>query len=137
MSYITVVTGDEEKARRVFVDVLGGTPVLEADSSLTGTRDLYIALGTQVVLQISIPQDDGSLAGRELAANGDALHAVAFTVRDLESAAAFLTEKGVRIAGRDDETILVDPSTSFGAPYRFTTFRAPGDPRDERPSGRE
>jgi catechol 2,3-dioxygenase-like lactoylglutathione lyase family enzyme len=132
LSYITVVTGDEEKARRVFVDLLGGTPVLEAHSSLTGTRDVYLSLGTQTVLQISVPENDGSLAGRELATNGEALHAVAFTVGDLEAAAAFLAQKGMRIAGRDDETILVDPTTSFGAAYRFTTFRSPGDPRDER-----
>jgi catechol 2,3-dioxygenase-like lactoylglutathione lyase family enzyme len=133
MSYITVVTDDEEKARRIFVDVLGGTPVFEAHSSLTATRDLYIVLGTQVVLQISIPESEGSLSGLELVANGEALHSLAFTVADLEAAAAFLKEKGLRIAARDDETILVDPASSFGAPYRFTTFRCPGDPRDTPP----
>lgn len=97
---------------------------------MTGTRDIYVALGPQTVLQLSIPEDEQSLAGAEMARNGEALHAVAFTVGDLDAAARFLTSRGVVIAARDDETLLVDPATCFGAPYRFTTFRAPGDPRD-------
>jgi catechol 2,3-dioxygenase-like lactoylglutathione lyase family enzyme len=131
MSYITLVTADEEKARRVFIDVLGGTHLMEGRSPLTKTRDLYISLGTQTVLQLSIPERETSLAGIELATHGESLHSLAFTVRDLPAVAQFLATKGVAIASRDDQTILVDPADSFGAPYRFTTFRAPGDPRDE------
>jgi hypothetical protein len=51
-------------------------------------------------------------------------------VRDLDAAGDFLRSKGLSLAARDDQTIVIDPATSFGAPYRFTTFRAPGDPRD-------
>jgi catechol 2,3-dioxygenase-like lactoylglutathione lyase family enzyme len=131
MSYITLVTADEEKARRVFIDVLGGTHLMEGRSPLTKTRDLYISLGTQTVLQLSIPERETSLAGIELATHGESLNSLAFTVRDLPAVAQFLATKGVAIASRDDQTILVDPADSFGAPYRFTTFRAPGDPRDE------
>jgi hypothetical protein len=131
MSYITVVTADEEKARRVFIDVLGGTYLMEARSSLTETRDVYVSLGSQTVLQLSIPEGETSLAGSELATYGESLHSVAFTVRDLQAVESFLITKGVAIAARDGETILVDPATSFGAPYRFTTCRVPGDPRDQ------
>jgi hypothetical protein len=134
LSYITVVSDDDLKARRIFLDVLGGTPLSESHSSLTATRDLYVSLGTQTVVQLSRPDHAMSLAGRDLAANGATLHAVTFTVRDLDAAADFLTSKGLSVAARDDETLLVDPATSFGATYRFTTFRAPGDPRDARSS---
>lgn len=133
LSYITVVADDEAKARRVFLDVLGGTLLAESHSPLTETRDLYLALGTQTVLQLSFPDNATSLAGSDLAMNGESLHAVAFTVSDLNVAADFLMTKGLSIAGRDDQTILVDPATSFGAPYRFTTLRLPGDPRDTAP----
>jgi hypothetical protein len=27
-------------------------------------------------------------------------------------------------------TLLADPGTTFGAPFRFTTTAVPGDPRD-------
>jgi catechol 2,3-dioxygenase-like lactoylglutathione lyase family enzyme len=130
LAYISVVTADVDKARRVFVDVLGGTPLLESRSALTQTTDLYVALGSQTVLQICRPDGAGSLAGHDLATNGETLHAVAFTVADLDSAEAYLRQRGLTILGRDAETLLVDPASSFGAPYRFTTFRAPGDPRD-------
>jgi catechol 2,3-dioxygenase-like lactoylglutathione lyase family enzyme len=82
------------------------------------------------VLQLSFPDNVTSLAGTDLATSGEALHAVAFTVRDLNAAVDFLTSKGLLIADRDDETVLVDPTTSFGAPFRFTTLRLEGDPRD-------
>jgi hypothetical protein len=97
---------------------------------LTETSDLYVALGTQTVLQISVPDDARSLAWSDLAANGETLHAVAFTVVDLDAAETYLRRRGLTILDRDAETLLVDPATSFGAPYRFTTFRAPGDRRD-------
>ena len=134
LSYVTVISDDDDKARRIFLDELGGTPLSESHSSLTETRDLYVSLGPQTVVQLSRPDHALSLAGRDLAANGETLHAVTFTVRDLDAAADFLTSKGLSIAARDDETLLVDPATSFGATYRFTTFRAPGDPRDARSS---
>ncbi len=133
---ITVVSHDEDKVRRVFLDVLGGTLLDERHSALTETRDLYVALGTQTVLQLSFPDNATSLAGSDLASNGESLHAVAFSVRNLQAAADFLTSKGLSIAARDDETILIDPATSLGAPFRFTTLRIPGDPRDaSRPLG--
>jgi catechol 2,3-dioxygenase-like lactoylglutathione lyase family enzyme len=130
LGYLTLVTADQHKARRVFVDVLGGTPVLESHSALTQTTDLYVALGTQTVVQIAVPDGGHSLAGRDLAANGDAFHAVAFTVADLDDAARYLGQRGLAVLGRDAETLVMDPAGSYGAPYRFTTLRVPGDPRD-------
>jgi catechol 2,3-dioxygenase-like lactoylglutathione lyase family enzyme len=130
LAYLSLVTADREKAHRLFVEILGGTVLLESHSALTGTTDLYIALGTQTILQIALPDDGHSVAGRDLAANGEALHAVAFTVADLDAAERHLGQQGLAILGRDAETLVVDPAGSFGAPYRFTTFRAPGDPRD-------
>jgi hypothetical protein len=65
-----------------------------------------------------------------LAKNGDIMHAIAFQVADLDRAEQHLTSKGVRILDRDDSTLLADPDTTFGAPFRFTTAAIPGDPRD-------
>jgi hypothetical protein len=69
------------------------------------------------------------LAGWDLAPNGEALHAVAFGVADLD-AVAYLRQRGLAIVRRDAETLLADAATGLGKPYRFTTFGAPGDPRD-------
>jgi len=50
-------------------------------------------------------------------------------VADLEVAARHLEQCGVTIVDRDDETLVTDPADTFGAPFRFTTRRIPGDPR--------
>jgi len=57
-------------------------------------------------------------------------HAMAFTVEDLDHVASHLTDTGVAVLDRDDTTIIADPADSYGAPFRFTTWRVPGDPRD-------
>ena len=55
---------------------------------------------------------------------------MAFTVEDLDQVAAHLADTGVAVLDRDETTIIADPDDSFGAPFRFTTWRVPGDPRD-------
>ena len=139
LSYITVVSDDEDKGRRVFLDVLGGALLSESHSSLTETRDLYVALGTQTVLQLSFPDNVTSLAGTDLATSGEALHAVAFTVRDLNAAVDFLTSKGLfdRGSGRrnrprrpDDQfrsAISVHNPAARGRPTGFSSSFGLGD----------
>jgi hypothetical protein len=83
------------------------------------------------VLELTHPTRSDSVAGKDLAAYpGGMCHAMTFTVADLDQAAAHLADAGVGVLGRDDTTIVVDPADSFGAPFRFTTWRVPGDPRD-------
>jgi catechol 2,3-dioxygenase-like lactoylglutathione lyase family enzyme len=121
LAYVTIVTSDLERARKIYVDALEGVVVGEGESTLTATRDLYVAIGKQVVVQLSEPQGSGSLAADDLARNGDTIHAVCFKVRDLGAAERYLEGAHVGVAARDDETILAEPATTFHAPFRFTT----------------
>ena len=130
LAYVTVVVPDLERAVTVYCDGIGGTLVHSATSSLTGTTCAYVALGPETVLELACPTDAEGLAGRELATHGGMCHAMAFTVADLERAAAHLERQGVGVLDRDETTILTDPADCFGAPFRFTTGRIPGDPRD-------
>ena len=84
------------------------------------------------MLELAHPTRADGLAGKELAAYpGGMCHAMAFTVEDLDQVAAHLADTGVARTGRDDDTtIIADPVDSYGAPFRFTTWRVPGDPRD-------
>ncbi len=121
LAYVTIVTSDLERAASIFIDALDGVPVGEGESALTATRDLYVAIGKQVVVQLSQPLQSDSLAGRDQEKNGDTIHAVCFKVRDLAAAERHLKEKHIDIVDRDDQTIITDPSTTFHVPYRFTT----------------
>jgi catechol 2,3-dioxygenase-like lactoylglutathione lyase family enzyme len=130
LAYVTVVVPDLAQATTIYCDGIGATLLHEASSELTGTESVYVAIGPETVVELAHPTREDSLAGRELATLGGMCHAVAFTVADLDRVEAHLGRQGVGVLGRDDTTILTDPADCFGAPFRFTTWRVPGDPRD-------
>lgn len=130
LAWVTLVVGDLDRAVAVFCDGVGGRVVHEAESAVARTRGVFVAVGPSTVVELATPLRPGSLAGRDLAAFGDTLHAVAFTVADLDRVSAHLGALGIGVAARDDTTILADPADTFGAAFRFTTGRVPGDPRD-------
>lgn len=130
LAYATVVARDMDRAISIYVDVLGGTIIDQGSSALTGTVNTYVAIGPETVVELAMPADTGSLAGRDLAALGESCHALAFAVTDLDQVAGHLGAKGIAILARDDTTILADPADTYGAPIRFTTLATSGDPRD-------
>lgn len=127
-SHLTLVVRDLERARGLWLETLEGRPFLERESRASGTRSLFAAVGDEVVVELAQPVDAGSAAGRELAANGEILHAATFRVRDLERAGSFLRELGLKAEERDGELEL-GPEQALGARYRFTQAALPGDPR--------
>jgi catechol 2,3-dioxygenase-like lactoylglutathione lyase family enzyme len=129
LAYTTVLTRDRERAEKIYADVLGGTVIHKGSSALTGTDDTYVLLGDTVV-QLSTPHTDGTIAARDLAANNEIHHAAAFRVRDLDATEAYLASKGVTAVARDDRTLLTDPSTTHGVPFRWTAWDVPGGHRD-------
>ncbi len=82
------------------------------------------------MIELALPTNGDSLAASDLKAHGPMCHAVAFAVADLDQVASHLAAGSVGIAGRDETTLLTDPADTFGAPFRFTTWRVPNDPRD-------
>jgi hypothetical protein len=119
LAYLTVTCKDLDRGKTVFVDWLGGDLLGESSSALTGTQDVYVRLGESVV-QLSKPLEEGSLAGADVAKNGETLHAVAWQVRDLAQAKEFLASKGVQALDQDEHTLLADPAGTFGSYFRFT-----------------
>jgi hypothetical protein len=130
LAYVTVVVHDLEKGKGVYVDALNGKLLLVNDSPLTLTQNAYVAVGDDTIVELAQPLENHTIAGRDLAKNGDIMHAVAFQVADLDRAERHLTSNGVGILSRDETTLIADPETTFGAPFRFTTVVVPGDPRN-------
>jgi catechol 2,3-dioxygenase-like lactoylglutathione lyase family enzyme len=121
LAYITVAVRDAEKAAEFYRGVLNGVVLERTESALTMTRNIYVSLGDHVVLEFAQPLDEGCPAALELVENGEMMHAIAFQVRDLDATQRYLESKGVATLTRDDTTLLSDPQTTFGAPFRFTT----------------
>jgi catechol 2,3-dioxygenase-like lactoylglutathione lyase family enzyme len=129
LAYTTVVTSDIDRARHIYADVLGGTPLHDNVSELTGTANSYVLMGNETVVELATPVRDGTIAAAELAAFGNAQHAATFKVSDLDRAAKYLASKGITVTDRDELTLVTDPATTHGVPFRWTTWTVPGDPR--------
>jgi len=129
LAYTTVLTRDLDRAKRLYTSVLGGTLLHEGTSELTGTASSYVLMGDSTVVELARPVRDDTIAARDHAANGEIHHAVAFKVTDLGRAEEYLTGKGIKVLDRDDRTLITDPATTHGVPFRWTTWVVPGDPR--------
>jgi hypothetical protein len=130
LAYVSIVVPDLALAKKVYCEGVGATYLGDAISKLTGTQCAYVSVGPETVLELAHPKEPDGLAAHDLAAYGGACHAVAFAVTDLDRVTEHLGRVGVSVLARDDTTILTDPDDTFGAPFRFTTWGVPGDPRD-------
>ena len=126
LAYTTLLTRDRERAKHIFVDVLGGTLLAESESALTGTADSYVRVGEDTVLQLSTPDRAGTLAAQDGSDNGEIHHAVAFRVEDLDRAEKYLGSKGIVTLARDETTLVTDPATTHGALFRWVAGDVPG-----------
>jgi hypothetical protein len=131
LAYTTVIARDLDRAVTIYTEGFGGTPLHQGSSDLTGTDDVYVQLG-DTVIQLSKPVKDGTIAAADAAKFGDSHHAAAFKVQNLDDTEAYFTEKGIRTVGRDEQTLITDPETTFGVPFRWTTWDVPGGPRDTK-----
>ncbi|GAA3947178.1 VOC family protein [Microbacterium soli] len=129
LAYTTVLTKDLDRAEQVYGELLGGTVLHKGSSELTGTDDVYVQVGDTVV-QLSKPNTDGTIAAADFEKNREIHHAAAFKVLDLDKTKEYLEEKGIKTVARDDQTLISDPATTHGVPFRWTTWDVPGGPRD-------
>ena len=63
----------------------------------------------------------GTRLADDLAANGPLPHRATFRVKDLDAAVKHLEAIGTTVAERTDDTVVLDPATTFGALLAFTT----------------
>jgi catechol 2,3-dioxygenase-like lactoylglutathione lyase family enzyme len=127
-SHLTTGVIDLERAQDFY------TTCLQAKvfhSSSSADRDsVFVLVGTETVVELARPTTEDSLLGRDLAEHGELPHSATFSVADLDAAASHLSNIGLSVTRREDETIVLDPAQSFGAVIAFTTARIPNDPRD-------
>jgi len=131
LAYTTILSADLDRSTHVYADILGGTLLHKGTSELTGTEDVYIQLGDTVV-QLSKPVTEGTIAAEDFAKNKEIHHAAAFKVLNLDDTEAYFKEKGIATVANDGQTLITDPATTFGVPFRWTTWDVPGGPRDTK-----
>ena len=95
-----------------------GAHVTEDERSTAAHRRL-LTFGTNTLVELIAPHSEDTVAGRDLAANGEIMHACVFETADLAAAESHLVEHGVGIAERDGQRLTADPKTCHGAVIEF------------------
>jgi hypothetical protein len=128
-SHHVMLTNDPARVVHLLVDALGGSVIHEGRDELLGASGPYVHLA-DAVYHFATP-DPGSAGEAALAARlpADKYYSMVWKVADLDQVARHLTEVGVKIAARTDDSLVTDPATSFQVPWGFTTTSVPGDPR--------
>jgi catechol 2,3-dioxygenase-like lactoylglutathione lyase family enzyme len=127
-SHITVLFGDLKAAKTLYVDVLGGELLHESETP-GRKRSAFIAVGEDTVIEAAQPLSASSPEGRDLAANGEGVHAVTFKTLALKRASEFLKSKRQRIESESADTLVLNTADSFGMVVSFTDRAIPNDPR--------
>jgi catechol 2,3-dioxygenase-like lactoylglutathione lyase family enzyme len=127
LSHISLAVSDLEKAKSIYVGALGGTDLGEIHSDLAQTFGTLVSVGDDTLVELAVPAERDSLAGRDLERNGDIMHATTWRVVDLDQAADYLKTKGIQVLDRDQSTLIADPESTFGAVFRFTTLDLKSD----------
>jgi catechol 2,3-dioxygenase-like lactoylglutathione lyase family enzyme len=117
---LTVVSAEPERASAFFTDALRGKVIAEVGETAWATRSTFIQVGDFTVIEVARPLDDAGVAGLDLAANGEILHAATFEVPDLGAAADFLESKGMRVERPERHALSVAADDTFGLVLRFT-----------------
>ncbi|KIX06723.1 uncharacterized protein Z518_04699 [Rhinocladiella mackenziei CBS 650.93] len=131
-SHHTILTGNRERAIRLYVDTLGGRVIHDERNTLRGTDSVYILLA-DAVYEFATPRHSGSYAAKDYETREhpeeDVYHALTWKVEDLSVVKNHLRAQGVRIIAENDEMVIVEPADGLGIPWGFITTILPNDDR--------
>ncbi|HEX3408956.1 MAG TPA: VOC family protein [Candidatus Binataceae bacterium] len=127
-SHITALFGDLKAAKALYVDLLGGKLLHEAETP-GRKRSAFIAVGEDTVVEAAQPLSPTSPEGRDLELNGEGVHAVTFKTLNLKRATEFLKSKGQRIEAENANEVVLNTNDTFGMVVGFTDRSIPNDPR--------
>jgi catechol 2,3-dioxygenase-like lactoylglutathione lyase family enzyme len=128
-SHFTLATRNLERARDLYVDVIGGTLLHEAENDLLRTRSAYVAVGRDDVVELAEPLDADTPIAEYVEANHHGLFAVWLQVEDRAGATGYLATKKVAPCLEDAASFLSDPDTTQGVHWGVTTAAIPNDTR--------
>ena len=113
---VGVVVGDLDRALDIY-RALGATLVAKDDSA--SAHRCRLKLGSNTTVELIQPTSETTLAGRDLAANGEIMHSCIIETSDLASAESHLARNDVVIAERHDDRLVADPASCHGAVFEF------------------
>jgi catechol 2,3-dioxygenase-like lactoylglutathione lyase family enzyme len=128
-SHFTLATRHLDRARDLYVDLVGGTLLYEGENDLLRTRSAYVTVGCDDVVEIAEPLDADTPIAEYVEANHHGLFAVWLQVEDLAGASDYLASKGITPLLASATSFLSDPATTHGVHWGVGTTEIPGDTR--------
>lgn len=118
-SHHTFVTGDLDRATRLYVTAAGGSIVRRGRNSALQGDSMFVALGDTVV-EFTVP-DAGSPVADRVVSGLDHYLGITLQVEDVEAARAHLREVGVQTGHDSTAALTIEPEHAFGMQWRFVT----------------
>ena len=117
--HVSIGVKDAEKARALFLDMLGGEELSDKGSSSEGFDWFTFNLGGKKMEVVSSTRD-GSGVGRYVEKHGEGFHHISIAVDNLKEAIAYFESKNLRVLGAnfDSESFkhcYLHPKDTFGA----------------------
>lgn len=118
--HVSIGVKDIEKAKSLFVDILGATPMSDEGTSETeGFEWVTFKLGGKKMELVSASSTESGV-GRYIEKYGEGYHHISIAVDDLKKAIEYFESKGVRVLSPnfDRETwkhCYLHPKDTFGA----------------------
>jgi hypothetical protein len=127
LAYVTLGVKDLDAAAQTYVERIGAIGVASGVDDGGQFRYQLVQLG-DCLLQLAQPLDTESPLGQHVARWGNMIYGITFSVRDLDSAEAWLDKKSIRTTRPRAGLLAANPDDCFGAPYFFTTDAVPTAP---------
>jgi methylmalonyl-CoA/ethylmalonyl-CoA epimerase len=121
LDHVSIGVLDMDKARELFVDILGGEVLPDAGQSDAAGFDWMTFMLGGKKMELVTPQVAGEGGiGQYIAKNGEGFHHISCAVENLDEAREYFESKGLRILGFDDRSpafkhFYLHPKDSFGA----------------------
>lgn len=120
LDHVSIGVKDMEKAKKLFLEVLGGEPLKDVGRSSEGFDWTTFNLGGKKVELVSpVVQGEGGV-GRYIESHGEGYHHISISVDNLEEAIAYFEGNGIRVLAPNLEDgtwkhCYLHPKDTFGA----------------------
>jgi methylmalonyl-CoA epimerase len=127
IDHISIAVKDLEKARRFFLDILGGRELYSAPLESQHFRWTTIELGSSCLLELIDPISKEGFLHRFLEQRGEGPHHITIQVHDIEEFHRHLQKNGISTFGYGEpisnwKEFFVHPKDAFGTLLQFAEF---------------
>ncbi len=128
IDHISIAVRDLDRARKFFLEVLGGRELFSAPVPPQNFRWTTIELGSSCFIELIDPLGKEGFVHKFLETRGEGPHHITIQVDDLKKVYDRLQEKGVPTFGYAEpfpgwKELYVHPKNAFGALIQFAEFK--------------